>query len=94
MNRPPKKAKGQATGPRRFDGELRDIPTQARGLGITTKALRSQVARGLIPHRRLGARIVFLPSEVSEYLRQLPGVTLADALANAAARHGTSEAGR
>jgi hypothetical protein len=97
--RPPKKTKeacekGKYCGPRRFNGELRDIATQALGLGITQKALRAQVGRGLIPYRRLGGRIVFLHDEVREFLHQLPGVTAADALANVAARNGASGAAR
>ena len=92
--RPPRKQKGDAQTPRRFAGALRDISTQASELGVSVKTLRAQVARGLVPHRRLGGRIVFLEDDVTAYLHQLPGVTVADALANAAARNGTSEAAR
>lgn len=83
---PPKKA-GKRTGRRRFDGALWDIATGANQLGVTEKALRSQIARGLIPYRRLGGRIVFLRDEVTAFLRQLPGVDAQTALANVAARH-------
>jgi Helix-turn-helix domain len=87
MNRkPPKKKAGQAKRPRRFDGAVKDVAGEALELGITQKCLRSQVARGLIPYRRLGGRIVFLADEVREFLRQLPGVTAEQALANVAAR--------
>ena len=86
--RPPRKRKGVPSGPRRFDGELRDIATQAQRLGVTEKALRAQVARGLIPYRRLGGRIVFLPDEVMAFVRQLPGVTFERAIENVAARNG------
>jgi hypothetical protein len=85
---PPKKKVGQATGPRRFDGKLRDIPSQARWEGVTDKAVRSRVARGLIPYRRLGGRIVFLADEVDAFLRQLPGVTAEQALENCVRRAG------
>lgn len=85
---PPKKQKGKPTGRRRFDGTVKDIAGEALDLGITEKALRSQVARGKIPYRRLGGRIVFLADEVHDFLRQLPGVTAAEALANVAARNG------
>jgi hypothetical protein len=85
---PPPKREGKCKGPRRFDGALRDIAGEAANLGISEKALRAQVARGLIPHRRLGGRIVFLADEVSTYLRQLPGVTADEALANVAVRAG------
>ena len=88
MRAPPKKQKDKPTGPRRFDGALRDVAHQARELGITEKCLRAQVARGLIPHRRLGSRVVFLADEVSAYLRRLPGVSADEALANLAARNG------
>ena len=88
----PKKQKGRATGPRRFAGALRDIDTQASALGVTGKTLRAQVARGLIPYRKFGGRIVFLADEVTAYLRQLPGVTAEQALANVAARQGEEAA--
>ena len=84
---PPSKKEGQAKKPRRFDGEILDVAMQARGWGITEKALRSQVARKLIPYRRLGGRIVFLRDEVAAFLRQLPGVTAEQAIENIAARH-------
>jgi hypothetical protein len=86
--KPPVKRAGQATGRRRFDGALRDIAGQSTAFGITEKALRSQVARGLIPHRRLGGRIVFLADEVTAFLRGLPGVSAEQALANVTARAG------
>lgn len=89
---PPRKRAGQATVRRRFDGALRDVGTQAGEWGITEKALRAQVARGLIPYRRLGGRIVFLRDEVAAFLRQLPGVTTEQALANVAARNGDEAA--
>ena len=85
---PPPKRAGQATVRRRFDGALRDVDGIAALLGTTAKQVRSQVARGLIPHRRLGGRIVFLVDEVTAFLRQLPGVTIDQALANVATRNG------
>lgn len=89
---PPRKKQGKPTGPRRFDGALRDIAGQSANLGITPKTLRAQVARGLVPHRRLGGRIVFLADEVCEFLRRLPGVSAEQALANLAARTGEEAA--
>jgi hypothetical protein len=89
---PPKKKSKQEdgdkalTGPRRFNGDVRDVATQAASLGVKERMLRSQVARGLIPHRRLGGRIIFLADEVSAFLRALPGVSAEQALANVAAR--------
>src|SRR5262249_61469266 len=89
MRKPaPKKQKGRATGPRRFDGVLRDVDGIAAILGSTPKQVRSQIARGLLPHRRLGGRIVFLPDEITEFLRKLPGVSADQALANVGARNG------
>jgi hypothetical protein len=93
--KPPRKQSGQAKRPRRFDGLLaKDIAGQAGELGETEKALRAQVARGTIPYRRLGGRIIFLPDEIREFLRQLPGVTAEQALANVAARRADLGAAR
>jgi hypothetical protein len=85
---PPKKAKGRKTGARRFDGALWDIATGAHQLGETEKTLRSQITRGLVPYRRLGGRVVLIADEVRAFLRQLPGVSADDALANVAKRNG------
>jgi hypothetical protein len=88
---PPRKRAGQATGRRRLDGaEVLDIPASCGITGDTEKGTRSKIARGLLPHRRLGGRIILLRSELIEYLRRLPGVTLDEALHNAAARMGES----
>jgi len=87
----PRKRAGVATGPRRLDGAVLDVTTMARELGDSDKGIRSKISRGLLPYRRLGSRIVFLRTEVQDYLRQLPGVTVAQALENVRNR---AEAGR
>jgi hypothetical protein len=88
MRRPPKKRAGQPSGRGIFNGVLWDVSTGARELGLKEKALRSQIARGVLPHRRLGGRIVLIAEECREFLRRLPGVTVDQALANVAARTG------
>jgi hypothetical protein len=85
---PPRKQQNVPTGPRRIAGEVLDVTTQAQRLGESEKQLRAQVARGLIPHRKLGGRIIFIAEECREFFRQLPGVTMEQALANLAARSG------
>lgn len=82
----PRKEKGVKTGPRRIDGALLDVCGAATFLGDTEHAIRAQVARGLLPHRRRGGRIVFLRAELEEFLRRLPGVTLDEALRNVVSR--------
>jgi hypothetical protein len=84
--RPPKKQAGQATGRRRLNGAVLDVPAMADRLGDTEKGIRAKIARGLLPYRRLGGRIAFLSDEVDAFLHQLPGVSVAEALANIAAR--------
>jgi len=84
----PKKRAGIKTGPRRLNGDIMDVATMARDLGATEKTIRAKVARGLLPHRRLGSRIVFLRDEVQAYLCRLPGVSVDEALANTHARAG------
>jgi hypothetical protein len=92
--RPPKKEKGHKTGPRRFNGSVLDVDSLATRLGATPKHVRAQVARGLLPYRRRGGRIVFLAAEIDEFLKKLPGVTVEQALANVAARHQGEETPR
>jgi hypothetical protein len=83
---PPKKQKEVPTGARRLDGAVMDVATMAREFGDTEKGIRAKVARGLLPFRRLGARIVFVRDDVSAYLHRLPGVSVDEALANVGAR--------
>jgi hypothetical protein len=85
---PPKKAPGRPTGRRRIDGAVLDVPAVAAFLGVTEKAARAQIARGLLPHRRLGGRVVCLADEIRAFLAGLPGTTADEALANVAARAG------
>lgn len=81
---PPKKQAGIATGARRFvGGEVLDV----RGLteeilGGTEKSTRSRTARALLPYHRWGGRIIYLRSEVLEFLRSLPGVSADEAAKN------------
>ena len=73
---PPAKRKGQARGNRTIDGEVLDLRSTARFLGITEHTLRARVSRRLVPFRKWGARIIFLRSELVEFFRQLPGCPL------------------
>jgi hypothetical protein len=57
-------------------------------LGTSEGKIRSAVARGLLPYRRWGGRIVFLTAEVEDFLGRLPGVSVDDAVANVQARQG------
>jgi hypothetical protein len=85
---PPKKQAGEQTGRRRLNGAVKDVAGVAAYLGESEKAVRAQIARGLIPHRRLGGRIVVLADELNDYLLRLPGVSADEALANVASRGG------
>ena len=86
---PPRKKPGQQIGPRRFDGAMLDVYGAARLTGDTEKGVRAKVARGLLPYRRLGRRVVFLRTELLAFLESLPGVRLEEALANAVGRGAT-----
>jgi hypothetical protein len=89
---PPTKQKGHKTGARRLDGAVKDVASiAAKYYGgseekTAEKKVRADVARGLLPHHRLGGRIIFLDEELTEFFRRLPGVTVAEALANQAVR--------
>jgi helix-turn-helix protein len=63
-----------------------DVRTGAAFLGATEKVLRGQVARRVIPFRRLGGRIIFLRAELEAWLTRLDGCTLDEAQLNMAAR--------
>jgi hypothetical protein len=85
---PPKKARGRKTGARRFNGEVVDVDGAAALLGCSAKAVRARVARGLLPHRRVGGRVIFLRAELLLFFERLPGVPLDEALRNVARRTG------
>ena len=85
---PPKKRAGQPTGRRRLDGEVMDIPALAAMIGGTEKCARARVARGLLPYRKWGGRVIFIKSEILSFLSKLEGVSVDQALTNVAARNG------
>jgi len=85
---PPTKRAGQASGRRRLDGEILDVTTTAALIGVSEKCIRARVARRLIPHRRWGSRVVFLRAELLDFMRQLAGVSVDEALSNVAQRSG------
>lgn len=83
MGKPPTKRAEPGTR-RRLAGELLDVAAAAGLLGTTDKMIRARVARGLMPHRRWGGRIVFVRKDLIAFLAGLEGVTADEALANIA----------
>jgi hypothetical protein len=93
MNRtPPKRQQGWGTGKRQFNGAVLDVHTTAQiWFGGSEDLVRARVARGLIPFRKFGGRIIFLRHELEEFFaNSLPGVTLDEARANLEARQSRS----
>lgn len=82
QHKPPKRQPGWGKGPRRLSGALLDVRTVAEFLGESELSVRSQINRGLLPHRRLGARIVIPRGELENFLSHLPGISAAEAAAN------------
>ena len=70
-----------------INGQLLDIATASQWLGCSEKALRGCVSRHLVPFRKFCGRVVFRRAELEQFIDQLPGVTVAQAQANLAARH-------
>ena len=84
---PPKKRKGQCKGPRRIAGEILDAATAAELFGGTERLWYSRAARGIVPFRKWGGRLVFLRSELESFFASsLPGVSLDEARSNIQAR--------
>jgi excisionase family DNA binding protein len=72
---------GKMRGPYRIRGLLGvDIREAAVLTGFSVKSLRVRVHKGVIPYRRSGGRILFDPEDLRLWLRQLPGVTVDQAL--------------
>jgi hypothetical protein len=71
---------------RRFSGELLDVAGAAVLLGVTEKAIRARVARRLLPFKEFGGRIVFIKADLLNFLQQLAGCDVDEALKNVAQR--------
>ena len=65
---PPVKRNGQATGPRRFNGQMLDVCSAATLLGCTEKTLRARVRRRTVPFREFGGRVVFLRNDIEAFI--------------------------
>ncbi len=52
-----------------------DVPGVAAFLGLTEHSIRKYVQRGMIPHRKLGGKLMFDPAEIERWFGTLPGVT-------------------
>jgi excisionase family DNA binding protein len=57
---------------------LLDVQETAAMLGRSENAVRRMVERRQIPYRKNGRRVLFLESELSEFIEDLPGLSLAD----------------
>ena len=88
VRQPPRKQPGQGKGPRRIDGVALDVRGGASLLGGTEKQMRGMVARRIVPFRRLGTRIIFIRTELEQFLLSLDGCSLDEARKNREARHG------
>jgi hypothetical protein len=79
MNEPKKRPAGQK---KKIDGLLLGVSETAQLLGMPDRALRGRISRREVPYRKLGhgenARVVFLRSELEEFLATLPGVSLSE----------------
>jgi excisionase family DNA binding protein len=58
--------------------EYLGIDELAALLGITRKSAYQRVARGQIPHRKWGRKLVFVRAEIVAFLDSLPGPRPAD----------------
>jgi hypothetical protein len=86
---PPKKQQGQCKGRRRLAGEILDAAAAAELYGGSERLWYSRAARGIVPFRKWGGRLVFLRNELEAFFADnLPGVSLEEAKANIAARRG------
>lgn len=70
------------------DGLLLDVRGAAQLLACTEKSIRARISRKILPYRKLSGRIVFLRSELEEFVATLPGVTLDEAQVNLVMRGG------
>ncbi len=69
-------------------GQGMSVKQTAERLGWTEKTLRNRISRHLIPHRKLGRNVILWESELETWIKQLPGCSVAEALANLQNRNG------
>jgi hypothetical protein len=74
-----------------FQGEILDVSSAAKFLGISEKSLRARVARRMIPFKRWGGRVCFLRGELLDFLRNLDGCRIDEALQNGRERSSDPE---
>jgi hypothetical protein len=65
-----------------------NVRQTAEFFGTTEKCIRKRIERGMLPYRKLGARIVFVRTELEDFVSKLPGLTIKDAELNALLRSG------
>lgn len=65
-----------------------DVATAAQYLGVSEKAIRARIARRLLPHRRLGSRVVIPRADLEAFLAGLDGCDPEEAIRNVAAQRG------
>jgi excisionase family DNA binding protein len=61
-----------------MDREAMNTSAAAAFLDCTPTALYKLVSRRAIPFRKKGKKLLFLRSELEQFLRQLPGLRLVD----------------
>lgn len=57
-------------------------------LGMTQKAVRHRIARGELPYRRWGKRVLCPTRDIEAFLQDLPGCDVKKAVAAAEERRG------
>jgi hypothetical protein len=62
--------------------KLLDVTGAALFLGRDERWIRRRLSRGLLPYRRFAGRIVFLRTELEQFITNLPGVSLDEAKKN------------
>jgi excisionase family DNA binding protein len=62
------------------------VAEAAEMLGITQKAARHRIARGELPYRRWGTRVLIPAQELESFLQALPGCNAKEAAAAAEER--------
>ena len=65
-----------------INGQLLDVAAASALLGLSQRSLRGRVARKLVPYRKLNTRVVFVRSELDQFIDALPGCSLKEATAN------------
>lgn len=80
------KIEPESAAAKKNNGALLDVRSASTLIGCSEASLRARILRGTVPFRKLGGRVFFLRSELTEFFFKLEGNSVDQALHNCEGR--------